>query len=362
MNGFMGNGDLSRRGALKGLGGVLGAAAVGFSLSGCGGEAAAKTLNFYTWDTYIGKTTLSDFEKASGVRVRPSFYATNDELFAKLRAGNQGYDVIVPSNEFVTRMAQADMLMPLDMAKIPNFRNIAPEFQKADYDPAPRHSVPYTWLVLGIGYRKSKVDGVPDSWKWLYDSDRYKGRIALVAEAADLIRCGAKYMGRSLNAVDQATTDAVAAMLTRQKPFIRTFHEDNGQDLLLSGDVDLVLEYNGDMAQAMLEDPDLDFVIPKEGSLINADTLAIPKGAPNPELAHRFIDFLLDAQVGKGIAETILYPTPNAAAKALMPEAYRENPVIFPGSEGWRNSEWGRFEGAEIQRMQEDAITRMRAA
>lgn len=352
-----GSGNLSRRSLLT----AMGTAAVGLSLAGCGGDAGQK-INFYNWDTYIGRTTLADFQEATGIRVVPSYFATNDELFAKLKAGNQGYDVIVPSNEFVTRMNEADMLMPLDMSAIPNFRNIAPEFQDAPYDTTPRHSVPYTWLVLGIGYRKSKVDGVPDSWKWLYDSDRYKGRIALLTEAADLIRIGAKYLGKSLNDVDAETAQAVAAMLTRQKPNIKTFHEDNGQELLLAGDVDLVLEYNGDIAQAMLDDPDIDFVVPKEGSLLNADTLAVPNGAPNPELAHKFINFLLDAKVGKGIAETILYPTPNAAAKALMPASYRDNPVIFPTGPGMENSEWGRYEGPDRQRLFEDLITRMRAA
>lgn len=348
---------LSRRSVLAGIG----TAAVGLTLAGCGGEAGGK-INFYNWDTYIGRTTLADFQAATGIRVVPSYFATNDELFAKLKAGNQGYDVIVPSNEFVTRMNQADMLMPLDMSAIPNFANIAPEFQDAPYDTTPRHSVPYTWLVLGIGYRKSKVDGVPDSWKWLYDSDRYQGRIALLTEAADLIRIGAKYMGKSLNGVDAETAQQVAAMLTRQKPNIKTFHEDNGQELLLAGDVDLVMEYNGDIAQAMVDDPDIDFVVPKEGSLLNADTLAIPNGAPNPELAHQFVNFLLDAKVGKGIAETILYPTPNAAAKALMPASYQQNPVIFPTGPGMENSEWGRYEGADRQRLFEDLITRMRAA
>ena len=351
---------LSRRSLMA----AMGVAGIGLTLEACGAgkEAAADKLNFYTWDTYIGETTLADFEKASGVRVSTSYFATNDELFAKLKAGNPGYDVIVPSNEFVTRMRLADMLLPLDMEKIPNFKNIAPEFRDADYDPAPRHSVPYTWLVIGIGYRKSRVNGTPDSWKWLYDSDLYKGRIALTSESADLIRLGAKYLGRSLNGVDAATVKQVEEMLIRQKPNIKTFHEDNGQDLLLAGDVDLVMETNGDIAQIAIEDPDIAFVVPREGSLLNADTLCIPKGAPRPDLAHRFIDFLLDAEVGRHIIETILYPTPNAAAKALMPESYRTNPIVFPAGTGMEASEWGAFEGPEATRRFEESITRVRAA
>lgn len=355
---------LSRRGLLAGLG----VAAVAFTLEGCGNSGktgsagSSDKLNFYTWDTYIGENTLADFADATGIRVQTSYFATNDELFAKLKAGNPGYDVVVPSNEFVTRMRQANMLLPLDLAAIPNLKNISPEFLGQDYDPSPKHSVPYTWLVLGIGYRKDRVNGIPDSWKWLFDSDLYKGRIALVSEAADLIRLGAKYMGKSLNGIDPATAKAVEEMLIRQKPNIKTFHEDNGQDLLLAGDVDLVLETNGDIAQIATEDPGIGFVVPREGSLLNADTLAIPKGAPRPEQAHKFINYLLDAQAGKHIIETILYPTPNAAAKALMPASYAANPIIFPTGPGMDASEWGKFEGAEQARAFEEAITRMRAA
>lgn len=354
---------VSRRGLLAGLG----VAALGFSVQSCGSgnqqnEAASGKLNFYTWDTYIGENTLANFAEATGIRVQTSYFATNDELFAKLKAGNPGYDVIVPSNEFVTRMRQADMLLPLDLEALPNLRNIAPEFIGKDYDPAPKHSVPYTWLVHGIGYRKSRVNGVPDSWKWLFDSELYSGRIALISEAADLIRIGAKYLGKPLNGLTPETIRAVEEMLLRQKPNIKTFHEDNGQDLLLAGDVDLVLETNGDIAQVALEDPDIAFVVPREGSLLNADTLAIPKGAPRPELAHRFINYLLDAQAGKHIIETILFPTPNAAAKALMPPDYVSNPIIFPGGPGMEASEWGKFEGADQARLFEDAITRVRAA
>jgi spermidine/putrescine transport system substrate-binding protein len=343
-----------------------GAAAIGISflpLAACAGEGAANgALNFYTWDTYIGETTLADFQNEAGIAVKTSYYANNDELFAKLRAGNPGYDVIVPSDEFVERMILADMLAPLDKAKLPNLKNIDPQFRNASYDPGDRFSVPYTWLVLGIGYRKSKVDGVPDSWKWIYDSDRYKGRIAMVGEAADMMRLGGKYLGRPLNGMTDADLAEVERMLVKQKPNFKMFHEDNGQDLLAAGDVDLALEYNGDIAQVMLEDPDLGFVVPKEGSMMNVDCLAIPKGAPNLDNAHKFIDFLISAEAGKHIAETIQYPTPNAAAKALMPPTYRDNPVIFPTPDTLATSEFGKFPGPERARAYEEAATRVRAA
>ena len=367
MSGFHKADGASRRSLLT----ALGAAAVGLSftaLDGCGPKPAAPAggegnkLNFYNWDTYIGKTTLADFKKAAGVDVNMSLFATNDELFAKLKAGNPGFDVIVPSNEFVTRMSQAGMLEPLDHAKIPNLKNVDPAFLNPDYDPGRKFSMPYTWLVLGIGYRKSKVKGVPDSWKYLFDSAQYNGRIALLSESADLIRLAAKYKGHSVNNIPPEVVAEIEKMLIHQKPYVKAFHDDNGQDMLLAGDVDLVLEYNGDIAQVMKEDPDLDFVIPKEGSLLNSDTLCIPKGAPRPNNAHRFINYLLDAQAGAEISKTILYPTPNAAAKALMPDDYKNNPVIFPPAEAMSQCEYGAFEGAEKAQLYEEVITRVRAA
>ncbi|MGA9659247.1 MAG: spermidine/putrescine ABC transporter substrate-binding protein [Asticcacaulis sp.] len=354
----------SRRSLLTGMG----AAAVGISFVGL--EACSKpgkSINFYNWDTYIGKTTLADFLKESGVEVKMSTFATNDELFAKIKTGNSGYDVIVPSNDFVTRMSQADLLLPLDHSKLPNLANISKEFMDPPYDPGRKFSVPYTWLVLGIGYRKSAMkdmDGskVPNSWKWVFDSDLYKGKIALLSEAGDLMRLGAKYLGHSVNAVTPEVIAEVEKMLIKQKPNVLKFHEDDGQDLLVAHDVDIVIEYNGDIAQVMTDDPDLDFVIPKEGSQLNSDTWAIPKDAPNPDDAHAFLNFMMDAKVGAEIYNTILYPSPNKAATALMPDSYKNNPVIFPTEAELATCEYAAFEGAEKAQAYEEAVTRIKAS
>ena len=357
----------SRRSLLAGLG----AAAAGLSfagLEGCtprapiGRNGEEAKLNLYNWDTYTGKTTLADFKSATGIQVKMSLFATNDELFSKLKAGNPGFDVIVPSNEYVTRMRISDMLMPLDHSKIPNRVNLLPQFQNPDFDPGRKYSMPYTWLLLGIGYRKSKVDGVPDSWKWVMDSDRYKGRIGLFSEADDLIELGAKYMGHSVRDIPYPMVDRIAEMYIRQKPNIKIFHNDEGQDLLLAGDIDIVMEYNGDIAQVMLEDPDLDFVVPKEGTILNSDCLCIPKGAPRPDNAHQFINFILDGKNGAEISNTILYPTPNAAALALMPDSYRNNTVIFPPPDQMAKCEYADFEGLKRAQLYDETLTRIFAA
>jgi spermidine/putrescine transport system substrate-binding protein len=358
----------NRRSLLKGMG----VAAVGITftgaLAGCGEKEAKKLpngeeakLNLYNWDDYMGETTLEDFKGSFGADVKMDLFETNDTLFAKFRAGNPGYDLIVPSNDFVERMVQADMLEKLDKTQIPNLKNIAPEFMDVEYDKGRIYSVPYTWLVLGIGYRKSKVKGAPDSWKVLFDSDEYKGRIAVLSEAGDMFRLYAKYLGKSVNAITPADVKAIEAMMVKQKPNIAKFHSDDGQDMLSKGEVDLVLEYNGDIAQAMSEDDDLAFIIPKEGSQLNSDNFCIPKGAKHPKNAHAFINYVLDVPNGKKITETIKYPTPNAAVKDAMPEAYKTNPAIYPPADLLAKCEYAKF-NPDLQPLFEEAFTRVGAA
>jgi spermidine/putrescine transport system substrate-binding protein len=350
------NRAIGRRSFLAGLG----AAAVGFSFGSKVRAAEEKKLNFYNWDTYIGDTTLDDFKAATGIDVNMSLYATNDELLAKLNAGNPGFDVIVPGSEFVEPMIAGGLLEPLDHVKIPNIKNVEPSFiVDAPYDPDRKYSLPYTYLVIGIGYRKSRVKEIPATWKVLFDSDQYKGRIAVVSDASELYRHVFKYLGQSANSPTPELIRRAENILALQKPYIKSFHEDNGQDLLLSGEVDLVMEYNGDIAQIMAEDDDIDFVVPKEGALKQSDTLAIPKGAPHPENAHAFINFLLDANVGKDIYTAIKYPSPNAAATALMPDSYRNNPVIFPPAEIMAKCEYPRYAGPEISRLLDESMTRL---
>ncbi|MBJ7500019.1 MAG: spermidine/putrescine ABC transporter substrate-binding protein [Sphingopyxis sp.] len=350
---------------------AMGVAAIGISFGGlaacskgegrklANGEEAK--LNFYNWDTYIGENTLDDFKEATGVDVTMDLFDSNDVLFAKFKAGNPGYDVIVPSNDFVERMSKAGMLLPLDHAQIPNKKNIDPAYINVEYDLQRKYSMPYTWLALGIGYRKSKVSSPPDSWKVLFDSTEYAGRIAWLSEAGDMFRLYGKYLGKSVNALTPADITTIEKMMIKQKPNVKKFHEDDGQDLLLKGDCDVVLEYNGDIAQAMVEDKDIDFIVPKEGSQLNSDNLCIPKGAPHPKNAHAFINYILDAEVDKKITETILFPTPNSAAKALMPDSYKNNPVIFPPADVLAKCEYARF-NPELQPLYEEAFTRVRAA
>jgi len=349
----------TRRSFLAGTGAV--AAGLSFRPSISWGAEEAK-LNFYNWDTYIGETTLDDFKAATGVEVTMDLFADNDELFAKLKEGNPGYDVIVPTNDYVERMIGAEMLLPLDHAKIPNFKNVSKPFRDAAFDPGRKHSMPYMWGTIGIGYRKSKVKGTPDSWKALLDSSEYSGRIALLGDAVVVIGSTLKYLGYSFNSRNPDEIAKAEALLTKQKPHIKVFADDNGQDLLLSGEVDLTMEWNGDILQVMAEDDDLSYIVPKEGGELWQDCLAIPNGAPHPDNAHKFINYILDAEVGAAIADFIQYATPNEAAKKLMAPEYVNNPAVFPPDDVIARSEPPLYRGEETIRLLDAAWTRIQAA
>jgi spermidine/putrescine transport system substrate-binding protein len=348
----------TRRAVLKGS-----ALAVGLTfLPRLSLSAEEKKLNFYNWDTYIGESTLPNFNEATGIDVKMDLFADNDELFAKLKGGNPGYDVIVPTNDALERMIAADMVIPLDHSKIPNMANIDKAFQDAQFDPGRKFSVPYMWGTLGIGYRKSAVANAPDSWKVLFDSDEYAGAISLLGDQSNVLGAGLKYLGFSWNSTNADELKQVEEMLIRQKKNIKVFADDNGQDLLAAGEVKLCQEWNGDIKQIMNEDEDVAYVVPKEGSLLWQDVLAIPKGAPHPQNAHAFMNFLLDAEVGKEIAQTIQFPTANRAAKELMPEEYRASPVIFPADEVIAKCEPGLYLGEEATRVRDEIWTRIQAA
>ena len=348
-----------RRSLLKGLG----ALGVGLTfMPRLSLSEEEKKLNFYNWDTYIGETTLADFEKATGIAVKMDLFADNDELFAKLKTGNPGYDVIVPTNDNLERMIKANMVMPLDLAKLPNFKNLDPVFQDAAFDPGRKHSIPYLWGTVGVGFRKSKVEGTIDSWKVLFEEPKYAGRVALLDDAKIAIGSVLKYLGQSLNSTDPAALKKVEELLIAGKKNIKVYAKDNGQDLLASGDVDLTMEYNGDILQVMTEDDDLSYVVPTEGAEMWQDCLAIPTGAPRPENAHAFINFIMDPQTEADIAKTVQYATPNAEAKKLMDKAYIENPAIFPPAEVVAKCEPALYLGEDVTKARDEVWTRVKAA
>ena len=350
----------TRRSLLKGSGAMIAGVSLlpRFALA-----EEEKKLNLYNYDTYIGETTLTDFTGATGIETKMDLFADMDELFSKLKAGNPGYDAIVVSNDYLERMVKANMVIPLDHSKIPNMANIDPDFVNPKFDPGRKFSLPYMWGTIGIGYRKSAVGDDPmDSWKVLFDSDKFAGKISVLGDAQNVLGCALKYLGFSFNSTSPEELKKVEELLIAQKKNIKVFADDNGQDLLASGEVVACQEWNGDIAQVMLEDTDLNYNVPKEGTNIWEDTWAIPTGAPHPENAHAFLNYILDGENGKKIATTVQYATPNAAAKKLMPPEYTGSPAIYPPKEVLANCEATIYLGEEVTKQRDEIWTRIQAA
>ena len=330
--------------------------------------AETKKLHVYNWDTYIGPTTLDDYTKATGTQVRYDLYADNAELFARLREGNPGYDLICPTNDTLERMILSDMLVPLDHAKIPNLKNLEPRFMESSYDVGRKYSACYFWGTYAMGYRKSAVkkvlgDKPLDSWSYVLgpDSEKFKGRTSWYGDSVTMLGSALKLLGYSFNSKNLEELKKAEALLMAAKPNVRTIAGDNGQDLLLAQEVDIAIDANGDINQVMADDPDISYVCPKEGVQLWDDSWCIPKGGPNVGAAHEFINYILQPEVHASIAQTTRYALPNGPAKKLMPADYLANPSIFPDETVVKSSEYARYLGEEITRFYTDALTRIRA-
>jgi spermidine/putrescine transport system permease protein len=297
-------------------------------LAGSGAPAGDKVLNLYIWSSYIAPETLRKFEARHGVRVNVDLYDSNEALLAKVQAGNAAYDVICPSNYPIEILLKQGLLRPLDHSALPHLANLDPRFLDQAYDPGNRHSVPYFWGTAGIAYRRSRVGRV-DSWSAMWDA-RWAGRILMLDDARETFGAALKWKGRSLNTTDPALLRTAGRLLLAQKPLVRTYNSSSFEDALLSGDVWLAQGWNGQFAKAMDEDPDVEYVVPREGSSLFVDSLVIPASAPHPELAHAFIDFTLEAEIAAEICRTMRYSSPNRAAVPLLPASIRSNPAIFP--------------------------------
>ena len=356
---FLANHRLSRRSLLAGTGAVAAGLVVKPIASGAAEE---KKLSFYNWDTYIGETTLSDFNSATGIAVQMDFILDSEDMHSRLREPNHGYDVIVPASDYVPRLIAENLIQPLDPALVPNRRYIQRQFRDATFDPGRRYSVANMWGTMGIGYRKSKVKSTPGSWRWVLDSDAYKGRIALLSEYNSMYAACMRYLGLPMNTTDRKHVEAAERLMIRQKPNVKIFAPDTGQDLLLDGEVDLAIEWNGDMLQTIRRDHDLDYIVPREGSVLWQDALCIPTAAPHPMNAHLFINFLLEPKNGMKLALGIMNATANEAAQKLMPRSYRDNPVIFPSDITLASCLTTEIKSPEVVKMYEESWQRVMAA
>ncbi len=316
-------------------------------------EADLKILNF---DDYFAEDTVKNFELLTGKKVHLDTYGSESEAISKFLVSNPRYDLMFISDLNVERFIRlGGLLSKIDKKEIPNISNIEKSFLTAQFDPGRKYSLPYFWGTLGIGYRKSAFKQKPNTLKYLLDSDRYKGRIALLADGATNIQMALKYLGFSLNTTDKNEFQKAVSLLKKQAPHIKYFAADNGQDLLKNGDVDIILEWNGDMLQLIEDSDEFGFVVPKEGTLLWEDCMVLPKRSKNKELAQEFINYLYEQKTGANLAKYLQYATPNKKVKEIMDSSYLENEAIFPTKEVLQKCEKIKYNGAEVKSWQDKA-------
>jgi spermidine/putrescine transport system substrate-binding protein len=301
-------------------------------------KAQKKTLHVYNWTTYIADNTISDFEAKFGVDVVYDTYADMSEMYAKFQSGNPGYDVIVPGSDYMPLMIKADLLQELDLTKIPNFKNLSTAFQNPGYDPGNKYSIAYQWGTIGIGYNAKKLGKDIVSYADMF-TDATKGRISILESERETMAMFLHFIGKDANSTDPADLEALKQFFIDKKDWIVSFHEADAQFAIAKGDVDAATVWSGDMLQVIADPANaelgLKYVIPAEGGLLWTDNLAIPKGAPELDLAYEFVNYILDPQVGADISNYTQYGTPNQATldAGLIQKELIENPAIYPPEE-----------------------------
>lgn len=293
-----------------------------------------QVLSLYNYETYIAPEVIAQFQKENNVKIQYDTFENSDALYAKLKQGNPGYDLIFPADYMVRIMAAENMLDPLNLPNIPNSQNLDPKFTNQTFDPGNKYSLPYQWGTMGIGYNFKATQADINSWAAMFDP-KYTGKIAWQDDARYTFAVVLMYLGFEPNTTNPAEINKARDLLIKSNNLIAAFVPDTGQALLDQGEVNLTMEWSGDIFQVMKENPNLRYAIPKEGTIVFSDNMAIPKGAPHKELAEKFINFVLQPEVGATISNFTHYGSPNKAAidKGLIDPTDLKNPQIYPPAE-----------------------------
>ncbi|NLL43363.1 MAG: spermidine/putrescine ABC transporter substrate-binding protein [Firmicutes bacterium] len=306
-------------------------------LTGC--KQDKPTLYVYNWGDYIDEDILEEFEKEFNMRVVYDTFSTNEDLYVKLKSGGSTYDVIFPSDYMLTRMLNENMLEKIDLGKIPNHRHIDASLMGTVYDPKNEYSLPYMWGTIGILYNTTLVNQPIDSWDALWDS-RYAKEILMLDSQRDSLAVALIRLGYSINTLDKQELAEAGQLLKEQKPLVLAYVVDEGKDKMVSGEAALALTWSGEAMYAISENEDLAYAIPKEGTNVWFDVMAVPKGAQNLEGALQFMDFLNRPEIALRNAEYIGYATPNLAAREMLPDEIRNDPQAYPGQAVLENAEF----------------------
>lgn len=314
---------------------VLSAALIACIFCGCGGanETPNGEVYVFNWGEYIDPETIELFEKETGIKVIYEEFQTNEEMYPKVSAGAANYDVICPSDYMIQKMVDNDMLAELNWDNLPNAKaNIGAQYyiQSLAFDPENKYSVPYCWGTVGILYNTTMVDEPVDSWSILWD-EKYKDNILMQSSVRDLFMVALRLNGHSMNSIDETELEAAKQLLIEQKPLVQAYVVDQVRDKMIGDEAALGVIYSGEAIYTQRENPNLQYVIPKEGTNVWIDSWVIPKNAENKENAEKFIDFMCRADIALMNFDYITYSTPNDAARALIEdEDIRNSSIAFP--------------------------------
>ncbi len=294
-------------------------------------HAQENILNIYTWAGFLPEEIIRQFERETHIRVNHSTYVNNEVLYAKLKANpDSGYDIVVPSSYFIARMVKQGLVQKIDRSKLTHFNNVDPVFLNKEHDPSNDFSIPYLWSATGIAvnqsyYPVSSITGWKDLWH-----EKLKDQLLVLDDTREMFSMALITLGYSVNDTDPDHIKEAFSKLKALMNNIKLFNTEAQRSIYLDEDITIGMGWNGDIYRAGLENLNLHFIYPKEGFIILLDCLAIPKSAKHVENAHRFIDFVLRAEIAKQISLESGFSTPNSAALKLLPVTLQNNEILYP--------------------------------
>nr|WP_269206000.1 spermidine/putrescine ABC transporter substrate-binding protein [Clostridium botulinum] len=307
-----------------------------FSLTACGKDKNA--LNVYNWGDYIDESVIKQFEEEYHIKVNYETFATNEDMYVKLKKGGTNYDVVIPSDYMITKMINESMLEKIDMKNIPNFKDIPGKFKNLAFDPKNQYSVPYMWGTVGIIYNIKLIKDKIDSWDALWNP-KYKDQILMVDSQRDAIAVALKKLGYSINTRNKTELKKAEQELMKQKPLVRAYVGDEVKDLMVDEEGAIAVVWSGDAVTMMKNNSNLRYVIPKEGSNLWFDNMVIPKGSTHKKQAELFINFMTRPDISLKNVDYIGYSTPNAKTMEMLDSETKNDKAAYPEYEKLKKCE-----------------------
>ncbi|MBB1486234.1 ABC transporter substrate-binding protein [Oceanospirillum sediminis] len=323
---------------------------------------AQEKVVVYNWSEYIDESVVEQFTKETGIEVEYATFDSNEVMYSKLKLQKgKGYDIAVPSTYYVSKMAREGMLQPIDKTKLSHFGNLNVDLLDKDYDKGNQYSVPYFWGSTAISYDADTLsEGEITSWKDLWDP-KWKGQLLLTDDIREVFHMALTLNGHSGNSKNPEEIKQAYETLKSLMPNVLVFNSEAPREPFLSGDVSLGMNWNGEVYMAQQEGANLKYVYPKEGAVFWVDSFVIPSGAANIDNAHKFIDFMLRAEVAKTNAEYVGYASPNSAALPLMDEDVRKNPAVFPSQDDIARGEFHHDIGDDAMKLMTEYWQKLKA-